>query len=61
VLSSLKTSEQVSVSLTRNGQQQTQVLQMAPPNLSDMRQQQQQQDSQQDQEPDDPDTPDNPP
>jgi general secretion pathway protein C len=62
VLSSLKTTEQVSVSLTRNGQQQTQVLQMAPPNLSDMRQQQQQ-DSQQGQDQDqDPDPePDNPP
>lgn len=60
VLSSLKTTEQVSVNLTRNGQQQTQVLQMGPPNLSDMRQQQNdnsQQGQDQDQDPD----PDNPP
>lgn len=56
VLSSLKTTEQVSVSLTRNGQQQTQVLQMAPPSLSDMRQQQSQ-DSQQGQPDPDPDNP----
>lgn len=57
VLSSLKTSEQVSVTLTRNGQQQTQVLQMPPPNLSDLRQQQNQDSQQggdQDQEPDNP-------
>ena len=42
VLSSLKTSEQVSVSLLRNGQTQTQVLQMPPPGLQDSLQQQQQ-------------------
>jgi general secretion pathway protein C len=59
VLSSLKTSEQVSVTLNRNGQQQTQVLQMQPPNLSDLRQQND--DNQQGQDQDlDPD-PDNPP
>ena len=57
VLSSLKTTEQVSVTLTRNGQQQTQVLQMGPPSLSDMRQQQNRgddQDQNQDQGPDGP-------
>jgi hypothetical protein len=44
----------VSVSLTRNGQQQTQVLQMAPPSLSDMRQQQNQDSQQPDPDPDNP-------
>ena len=34
VLSSLRTSEQVSVTLTRNGQSQTQILQATPPPLS---------------------------
>ena len=41
VLSSLKTSEQVSVTLTRNGQTQTQILQMPPPSLSRPGQEQQ--------------------
>lgn len=58
VLSSLKTSEQVSITLTRNGQSQTQVLQMGPPELGQMRQQQQ---DQQDQDGQDQDDPDNPP
>jgi general secretion pathway protein C len=57
VLSSLKTTEQVSVSLTRNGQQQTQVLQMAPPNLSDLRQQQNQDSQQGGDQGQDPDNP----
>lgn len=61
VLSSLKTSEQVSVTLTRNGQQQTQVLQMGPPGLSEQRQQQQNDDSQQDGDQDQDAEPDNPP
>ena len=43
VLSSLKTSEQVSITLTRNGQTQTQILQMQPPSLGQSMQQQQQQ------------------
>jgi general secretion pathway protein C len=42
VLSSLKTSDQVSVSLLRNGQMETQVLQMPPPGLQDMHQPQSQ-------------------
>jgi general secretion pathway protein C len=61
VLSSLKTSEQVSVTLNRNGQQQTQVLQMGPPSLSDQRQQQQNDDSQQGGDQDQDQDPDNPP
>ena len=60
VLSSLKTSEQVSVTLTRNGQQQTQVLQMGPPSLSGQRQQQND-DSQQSGDQDQDSGPDNPP
>jgi general secretion pathway protein C len=51
VLSTLKTSDQISVSLLRNGQQQTQVLQIPPTSMQDMRQQQSQ----------DQDQPDNPP
>ena len=43
VLSSLKTSEQVSITLNRNGQTQTQILQMQPPSLGQSMQQQQQQ------------------
>jgi len=42
VLSSLRTSEQVSISLLRNGQIQTQILQMPPPGMSQPVQQQQQ-------------------
>jgi len=42
VLSSLRTSEQVSVTLIRNGQTQTQVLQMPPPSLGQSLQEQQQ-------------------
>jgi general secretion pathway protein C len=42
VLSSLKTSEQVSVTLIRNGQTQTQILQMPPPALGQPVQEQQQ-------------------
>lgn len=57
VLSSLKTSEQVSITLTRNGQSQTQVLQMGPPELGQMRQQQQQDQQDQDGQDDDPDSP----
>jgi general secretion pathway protein C len=56
VLSSLKTSEQVSITLTRNGQSQTQVLQMGPPELGQSRQQQQDQ-----QDGDEQDDSDNPP
>ena len=42
VLSSLKTSDQVSVTLMRNGQIQTQILQMPPPSLDQPAQEQQQ-------------------
>jgi general secretion pathway protein C len=52
VLSSLKTSDQISVGLIRNGQQQTQILQMPPASMQDLRQQQQEQDN--DQQPDNP-------
>jgi general secretion pathway protein C len=41
VLSTIKTSDQISVSLLRNGQMQTQVLQMPPPSLQQQRQQDQ--------------------
>ena len=51
VLSTIKTSDQISVSLLRNGQMQTQVLQMPPPSLQQQRQQDQ----------DNQDQPDNPP
>jgi general secretion pathway protein C len=51
VLSTIKTSDQISVSLLRNGQMQTQVLQMPPPGLS----------REQDQDQDNQDQPDNPP
>jgi general secretion pathway protein C len=51
VLSTIKTSDQISVSLLRNGQMQTQVLQMPPPALS----------REQDQDQDNQDQPDNPP
>lgn len=51
VLSSLKTSEQVSVTLIRNGQTQTQILQMPPPSgLGQSLQEQQQQRRQDDQD-----------
>ncbi len=56
VMSSLKTSDQVSITLTRNGQSQTQVLQMGPPELGQSRQQQQDEQDQDGQ-----DDPDNPP
>ncbi|HEY3859931.1 MAG TPA: type II secretion system protein GspC [Gammaproteobacteria bacterium] len=52
VLSSLKTSDQISVGLIRNGQQQTQILQMPPTSMQDMRQQQEEDNQSQ---------PDNPP
>jgi general secretion pathway protein C len=51
VLSTIKTSDQISVSLLRNGQMQTQVLQMPPPGLQQQR----------DQDQDNQDQPDNPP
>ena len=51
VLSTIKTSDQISVSLQRNGQTMTQVLQMPPPGLQLQRQPDQ----------DDQDQPDNPP
>lgn len=51
VLSTIKTSDQISVSLLRNGQMQTQVLQMPPPGLQVQRQQDQ----------DNQDPPENPP
>ncbi len=51
VLSTIKTSDQISVSLLRNGQTMTQVLQMPPPTLQQQRQQDQ----------DNQDQPDNPP
>lgn len=54
VLSSLKTSEQISIGLVRNGQVQTQVLQMPPPGLQENLQQQQDTDDNSDDEnPDD--------
>jgi len=46
VLSSLRTSEQVSIGLVRNGQAQTQILQMPPPGTNQSLQQQQQQEQQ---------------
>jgi general secretion pathway protein C len=46
VLSSLRTSEQVSIGLVRNGQAQTQILQMPPPGTTQTLQQQQQQEQQ---------------
>ena len=51
VLSTIKTSDQISVGLLRNGQMQTQVLQMPPPSLQQQRSQDQ----------GDQDQPDNPP
>jgi hypothetical protein len=51
VLSTIKTSDQISVSLLRNGQMQTQVLQMPPPGLQ----------AQHGQDQDNQDQPENPP